>query len=376
MIASLPAFIRRLGLALLLAPAALLAADFEAGAVQRSDGAGFYLNAIPQVARLGNGQLLTVWCGHAKGAERDRVYGALSADGGRTWSAPRVLIEDAVKADGDPNILVDGNRTQVFSTRVAVPNPIDKSWTMMISSDDFGRTWSSPKELVIPRQYVSGKQHNGIKLRDGTLMMGISWDKWPEFGMHARTEGEMDITVGVLVSKDGLNWTLHGALHAFVEKETPNCTNGLDEPSLVELDNGQVFMLLRAGATHHYESRSDDDGITWSPPVPSPLPGNNTPSALWRLDDHPEEIAVLWNSSPLARYPLCAALSADGGKTWSAPRLVAGTEKRQVSYPSLTQASDHTFVAVWQQDLAGGGRDIRWARFTRDWILGSVTPRP
>jgi hypothetical protein len=28
------------------------------------------------------------------------------------------------------------------------------------------------------------------------------------------------------------------------------------------------------------------------------------------------------------------------------------------------------FVAVWQQVLPDGGRDIRWARFTREWVLG------
>jgi hypothetical protein len=41
----------------------------------------------------------------------------------------------------------------------------------------------------------------------------------------------------------------------------------------------------------------------------------------------------------------------------------------QVSYPGLTQASDGSLVAVWQQALPDGGRDIRWARFTRDWVL-------
>ena len=36
----------------------------------------------------------------------------------------------------------------------------------------------------------------------------------------------------------------------------------------------------------------------------------------------------------------------------------------------ITQATDGMFVAVWQQVLPDGGRDIRWARFTREWVLG------
>ncbi len=346
------------------------AADFETGAVKRSDGAAFHMNTIPQIARLSNGQLLTVWWVSPKDQPRGAIYGSFSSDSGRAWSEPKVLIEDAVRTSGDPNILVDGKKVFVFSTQVIVPNKISKSWIAMVRSDDDGKTWSKPADIPIPRQYVAGKQHNGIKLRDGTYMFGVAWDKWPEIGMAARTEGEMDLTTGVMLSKDGEHWTLRGAVHTFVDKISPNSTNGLCEPSLVELDSGEVLMILRSGDSFHYESRSSDGGITWSAPMRSSLPGNNTPSALWRLDQNTKEIIVVWNSSPLARYPLSTAISADGGKTWSTPRILAKTEGLQVSYPGITQASDGTFVAVWQQQLKEGGRDIRWARFTREWVLG------
>jgi predicted neuraminidase len=349
---------------------AAYAADFETGAVKRSDGAAFHMNTIPQITRLSNGQLLTVWWVSAKNQPKGSIYGAFSADSGRTWSEPKVLIEDAVKASGDPNILVDGNKVFVFSTQVFVPNKINKSWIAMVRSEDDGKTWSKPVDVPIPRQYVAGKQHNGIKLRDGTYMFGVAWDKWPEIGMAARTEGEMDLTTGVMLSKDGEHWTLHGAVHTFVDKISPNSTNGLCEPSLVELENGEVLMILRSGDSFHYESRSNDGGVTWSAPKRSSMPGNNTPSALWRLDQNGKEIIAVWNNSPLTRYPLSTAISADGGKTWSKPRILAKTEGLQVSYPGITQATDGTFVAVWQQALKEGGRDIRWARFTREWVLG------
>jgi len=355
---------------LLMMAAACTAADFETGAVIRSDGGEFNQNTIPQVARLGNGQLLAVWGVRAKDAKPEKVYGAFSADDARTWSAPKLLFSDPQKTYGDPNILVDGQRVFVFATLVNTPNRIDKAWTMMIRSEDSGATWSKVSELVIPRQYTPGKQHNGIVLRDGTYMLGISWDKWPEMGMAARTEGEMNLVSGVLLSKDGRKWTLHGAIHTYVEKLTPGGTNGLCEPSIVELADGEVLMILRSGDSFHYESRSRDGGLTWSAPVRSPLPGHNTPAALWRLQQNPKEIVAVWNNSPLTRYPLSTALSSDGGKTWSNPRIIARTEGLQVSYPGLTQASDGTIVAVWQQALPGGGRDIRWARYTREWILG------
>ena len=74
--------------------------------------------------------------------------------------------------------------------------------------------------------------------------------------------------------------------------------------------NGELYMLLRTGTNFLYESRSHDNGVTWTVPRPSPLVSHNTPAALWRLEDHPDEIAAIWNHSPLTRYPLSVAISA------------------------------------------------------------------
>ncbi len=355
---------------LLVLAGSIHAAGFETGAVVPTDEGEFFRNTIPQVARLADNRLMAVWSTSAKGVNFSKVYNAFSQDGGKTWGKPNVLMAESGKSMADPNILVDGKRVLVFSTKVSVPNRIDKSWTMVVRSEDNGATWSAIDEIFIPRQYVSGKQHNGIVLRDGSYLVGVAWDRWPEQGMAARSEGEMDLTTGVLISKDGgKKWSLHGALHAVTERTTPGGTTGLCEPSMVELDNGEVLMILRSGAAHHYESRSTDGGVTWSTPVPSPLSGHNTPTALLRLSQNPKEIVAVWNNSPLARYPLSTALSSDGGKTWSTPRILVRTDGLQVSYPGLTQAVDGTIVAVWQQAAPNGGRDIRWARYSRDWIL-------
>lgn len=354
---------------LFLAP--LPAAELETGLVVRSDGAAFHRNSIPQVARLGDGRLLCVFSSYAKDSTDGRVMGAFSDDGGRSWSAPRLLIDEPGMNDGDPNILVDGDHVFVYSTRVRIPNRIDKAWTMMVDSRDNGKTWNRPQEIFIPRQYTPGKQHNAIKLSDGTYAMGISWDLWAEKGMAARSEGEMVLASGLLKSRDGVRWTLHGHITAFLEKQTPFSTNGLCEPAIVELAGGEILMILRSGSSRHYESRSSDQGVTWSKPQPSALVGHNTPTALWRLENRPEEIVAVWDHSPLNRFPLVAALSADGGKTFSRPKILANPVGYQVSYPGLTQASDGTIVAVWQRQLPDGGFEIHWGRFTREWLLGT-----
>ncbi|MDW8355086.1 MAG: sialidase family protein [Bryobacterales bacterium] len=347
----------------------LSAASLETGVVARSDGATFFRNTIPQVARLRDGRLMCVFSAYAKGSADGRIVATFSSDGGRTWSAPRLLIDEPGMNDADPNILVDGDQVFVYATRVKIPNAIDKAWTIMVHSRDNGATWSQPQEVFIPRQYTPGKQHNALKLTDGTYAMGISWDLWAEKGMAARTEGEMVLASGLLKSRDGRTWTLHGHLTALVEKVTPGSINGLAEPSIVELAPGEILMILRSGGSRHWESRSTDYGVTWSEPRPSALIGHNTPTALWRLEEAPSELVAVWNNSPIHRFPLTAALSADGGRTFTRPKILANPIGYQVSYPGLTQAADRTIVAVWQQALPDGGRDIRWARFTRQWLL-------
>ncbi len=360
----------RTPLALYLSLSACLAAGLETGVAVRADEASFHSNKYPQAARLGDGRLFAVFSTTAKGDGNGRIYGVFSSDGAKTWSAPKLLLDDPAMNDGDPNILVGGSNVWVFGTRVAIPNDIRKSAVIVIRSTDNGATWSAPRPIPVPRQYITGKRHNGIQLQNGMYAVGISWDLWAEKGMAARTEGEMSLASGVLLSADGDNWTLHGNVYTQADdKVRPSHTNGLCEPSIVQLHSGEILMILRAGGSHHYESRSQDGGLTWSYPVPSALIGSNTPSALCRNEKKPDEIVAVWNNSPLNRWPLVTSLSSDGGKTWSKPRLLANPG-RPASYPGITQLTDGTFVAVWQEFLANGGRDIRYGRFTREWLLG------
>lgn len=354
---------------IVLLAASSLASAQETGTVVKSDGASFFRNTIPQIGRLGDGRLFVVFGAFGKGDSNGRVYGTFSSDGAKTWSEPRLLIDDPKFMDGDPNMLIDGNTVFVYATRVRIPNDIRKAWTFMVKSTDNGATWSQPTEIFIPRQYTPGKQHNGIRLRDGSYAMGIAWDLWAEKGMAARTEGEMDLASGILLSTDGEHWTLHGDIYApTVDKVRPSHTNGLCEPSIVQLADGELLMILRSGSTSHYEARSRDGGLTWSKPKPSTLSGSNTPTALWRIEGQTNEVVAVWNSNPLQRWPLVAALSADGGRKWSKPRSLANSG-RQVSYPGVTQTREGDLVAVWQEALADGGREIRYAKFTRDWLL-------
>jgi predicted neuraminidase len=144
--------------------------------------------------------------------------------------------------------------------------------------------------------------------------------------------------------------------------------NGLDEPALVELSDGSLYMLCRTGLTRLYQSRSKDGGRSWSKAVPSPLVSHNAPASLCPFGGKRPGILAVWCNSPRNRWPLSAAVSWDDCETWIAPRRLTNTEGNQQSYPACIEAADGTLVAAWQEDVPDG-REIRSARFGVDWLL-------
>ena len=343
---------------------------FESGTVRFPAVKG-EINAYPVIARTESGKLIAAWSVSGPKNSDGRITVSTSDDGAKTWSEPVTAIDIPGQFDGDPSLIIDGKRILVIPSTVVPPNKITKSEVWMTVSEDDGRSWSKPAEINTGFKYFVGKRHIGLKLKNGTLVMPASYDIWAERGTPAKTEGEMDLKAGVLLSKDGgVTWEPHIDLHLFVPKVTPFATGGVVEPAIVELANGDLYMLLRTGTEYLYESRSSDGGQTWSAPVQSKLHGHNTPAALWRLDSRPNEIVAIWNNSPRDRFPLSVAISADRGKSWSRPRDVARSDKLQISYPGITQDTAGNFIAVWQEQLAdGAGRAIRSARFNRAWVL-------
>ena len=325
-------------------------------------------NCYPCLARLDDGRLMVVWSANA--GKGNHIVGAFSSDHGRTWSEPVTLIQTPDGRDYDPSIVVSGTRIFVTSTTVPPKGGIHTSTTWCTRSDDNGKTWSTLYAIPMNHRYTCGKTHHGLRLKSGTLLMGYSWDVICEQGKTLTSEGQMHLRAGVMRSTDnGATWHNGGDTDATYQKVSGGAVHGTDEPAIVELGDGSVYMLMRTGSAHLYEARSADDGRSWTQIGPSPLRGTNAPAALCNVQVAERRgIMAVWDNAR-ARYPLCAAASFDGGRTWSRPRDIAGpTGGRQASYPGCEQAADGTLVAVWQQDVPGG-RDVRCARFDLAWLL-------
>lgn len=354
------------------------------------DGHNYQSFAYPgSVCLLPTGKLLATFTGMRPNGPGESV-GVYSSDGGKTWSAPVTLLGGPTLSDassaldetyGDPNlVVVDERRVMVFCVSLAYkPGAWNLSRTRFWrrSSDDGGETFGPVEELPRHKQYYVGMVSPGLRLRNGSLVMGYSWDQPAEVGRPADGEGTMDLYSGVLISTDeGMTWHPGQDLHVDVAKaqeHLPYATNGIDEPAIVELGNGDLFLLGRTGTDRLWQSFSRDGAQTWEEATPSPLVSHNCPAALLRLAED-DAILVLYNDHPLQRARLSAAISTDNCRTWSTPKVLGpighpGTP--EASYPNVCQLPDGTLVTVFGQidrSQADAAFNIRCARFNRSWL--------
>jgi len=331
---------------------------------------------LPNLAKLDDG---TILCAYVQGTapRLDSIWITATKDAGRLWSDPVRVMES--RRDGyiaDPNILALKGRVRVFATFVPDTQPVySRSETWVSESRDGGRHWSEPQGVPIPRKYVSGKVHVPIRLRDGTILMGYSWEIGAEQGRPLGTESRMTTRCGVLRSTDGGGHWQPG------EDVSVSEPMGADEPALVELRDGSVFMVARTGGPRPYEAISRDGGLSWADLKPSRFLGHNSPSALLRLADG--AILRVWDHSDKNRYPLVASVSTDERRTWSSPKTITeptreqggGLSYRTACYPSIAQAQDGTILVVWWE-TGSFGSCVGVARFSRAWLDGSPASSP
>lgn len=197
---------------------------------------------------------------------------------------------------------------------------------------------------------------------------------------------------------DGLTWKLSGFAQA------PHHTSGglhrgirwnhgAVEPTVIELRDGRIWMIMRTAQDNHYESFSKDGGQTWSKAVPSRFYGTITMPTLKRLTDG--RILFVWNNTtPLPemnnakgtredvftnRDALHAAISEDDGKTWTGFRELILNDIRNRSDFATSAKRDLSvhqtqFVELPEGKILvslGQGISRRMLIFPLEWLVES-----
>jgi predicted neuraminidase len=192
-------------------------------------------------------------------------------------------------------------------------------WGMLVTSDDHGKTWSSPTRL--PKNIIGPVKNKPIELSDGTLLCPTSDE---HTGWQVRIERHKD---DAWESTKPLN---DGKTMAAIQ------------PSfLIHKDRLQVLCRSKHGVI--VESWSDDRGKKWSELTKTELPNPNSGIDAVTLKDGRH--LLIYNPTRLGRSPLSVAVSKDGKKWTDVVKLES--DAGEYSYPAIIQTSDGIVHATY-----------------------------
>ncbi|HEY8456805.1 MAG TPA: sialidase family protein [Actinopolymorphaceae bacterium] len=291
---------------------------------------------------LANGDLLCVWFnGPGEGDPGTNIVLSRLPAGKERWTPPALIASDPNRSEQNPVLFVPPGSSTVWLLHTSnEPHDQKSAHVLARTSSDDGHTWSEPWVLFGGPGFFL--RNPPVFLPDGSWLL-------PAY--YCRKEGESSVVARSL--DQGRTWQEHvvpGSL-------------GRVQMTVVQRDDGSLFGLLRSRAADRiYASVSTDLGHTWSEPVPTELPNNNSAIQMVRLASG--ALVLAFNDASLerdqfrwvpaknglrkkaVRTPLTLAMSTDGGSTWPYRRNVqmADLEYRDnemgYSYPSIIQTRD------------------------------------
>jgi predicted neuraminidase len=282
-------------------------------------------------------EYLVAWFGGSY-EKHDDVSIWMARGDGASWEVPQKVA----KIRNDPHwnpVLFNAPDGKIY-LYFKVGKEIDDWETWVQTSDDKGKTWTTPVELVPGDKGGRGpvRNHN-IVLSDGTWLAPASNEKnkvWNAF-MDRSTDG-------------GKTWEAT----PFIELDRKLIPEeGVIQPALWESSPGNVHALLRTSGGKIARTDSKDYGKTWSPIYLTDLPNNNSGIDVAHLGG--EKIALIYN--PVGenwgdRNPINLAISLDNGKTWVLNQTIEKGEdpETEFSYPSITlDGKDLVITYTWNR---------------------------
>jgi hypothetical protein len=293
----------------------------------------FPRNGESSMVALNNGEILQLY--GAMAGTGDWAISVLreirSGDGGETWTEPRTLFSDPERSLFQPSLTRMGNGEIGLTYTSLLPKR--GAFKLFRRSADEGRTWSEPIQISDPAlPHTTGPWDKFYTLQSGRVIALLHALLAEDITKNTGPRG----TYAMFSDDHGRTWQRAPREgHLRVEDEPRDKVEwGFWEPSLVEHAPGKLYLMARTSTGWLYESRSEDNGETWTEPVRSSVPNPIAPPVLTKIPGtdtllllHNPRVALGTERLGGHRTILAYRSSKDAGKTWSEPRtLLEGQE--------------------------------------------------
>ncbi len=304
----------------------------------------------PAILELPNKDLLCCWfAGSFEGSPDVSIVCASLKHGDTKWSDPVQVSSDPERSEQNPSLFYGPDNAvwcMYTAQKARTEGKDNMQYTSQVrcqKSTDGGKTWSK-YETMFAREGTFCRQPIQV-LKNGRWI----FSNWLCTDSPDGLSG--DPTAFQISDDQGKTWR---------QVDMPQ-SSGRVHANVVELEESHLVAFMRSReADFIYRSESLDNGDSWSVPLPTPLPNNNSSISAIMLKSG--RIAIAYNPTctpnpvkgkaawPGLRCPVAIALSEDGGKTFPMIRNIelgqgyVGEENRtnnkQYEYPFLMQSSD------------------------------------
>ncbi|MDD4870916.1 MAG: sialidase family protein [Kiritimatiellae bacterium] len=274
----------------------------------------------------------------------------ISKDDGKTWSEPQPVCQDIHPTEPASFYLLQTTRgalvvvylnaaTQKFAWDDKAGEPKEgcclEIWA--IRSLDGGKTWIDRQRIL---DGYNANFFGFIQTRSGKLVATVE---------HLATNPGRHVVCSLLSEDDGKTWRRSN----LIDLGGRGHHDGATEPTVAQLSDGRLLMLIRTNLDRFWQAFSEDDGRYWRSFGPSTIDASSSPGHLLRLQSG--RLVLLWNrlspegqpvprskpnvahevSPSWHREELSLAFSEDDARTWTKPFVIARQKKGQLSYPYL-----------------------------------------
>ena len=301
------------------------------------------------------------------GAPSD-IVGLWSKDEGETWSEPVTLLR---AADFNTHNIMSVSLMRMQNGDVGLffgarHKPSEGLRYLARSNDECKSFYKTTLCSLSDRPgYYVLNNDRVIRLKSGRLVMptafhrgGYDWEDKKRLYFDS-----CGVLCFVLSDDDGETWheapdTVHPP---FVSK------NGLQEPGVLQLQNGVLWAWARTDHGYQYECFSMDDGEHWTQVQPYRFTSPCSPMQIKR-NPADNSLMAIWNPIPSyngrwqhpgyysGRTPFVYAFSKDDGMTWSEPVVFEDDPDCGFCYPSIFFTDDNSVLTGYcGGSFAGGG---------------------
>ncbi len=271
--------------------------------------------------KLADGSLITVDAGGAR----------ISKDDGKTWSEPRPVHEGLaglrngrepatwylVQTKSGVLVIVYLNATTYnfsWDDKINQPKNDCRLEVWAIRSTDGGQTWVDGQRLL---EGYNPNFFGFIQTDGGRLVAAVP---------HIVLDPGRYAACALTSDDDGKTWQRSN----LIDLGGHGHHSGAMEPSVAQLGDGRLLMMIRTHWGRFWEAFSEDDGLSWRTVRPSQIESATAPGYLLKLKSG--RLAFVSNGKK-DRQELLLRFSEDDAQTWTQPVVIARQKGGQISYP-------------------------------------------